>query len=414
MVLKKILHKAKVGLGVIRERGLIAFLIVALEFIQKHTSSNHRGKKIELYNEDWFNIVTSPVGSNVEVARPISRDEPLTINWLMPPPGKGSGGHMTLFRFIQALEKEGHNCKIYLHNGGPKSDIERVRAIMGDSFPAVRAPMKWLRLNEPMDEADGIFATSWETAYSVNAERTSAKKFYFVQDFEPYFYPVGSQSVLAENTYRLGLYGITAGAWLAKKLSDNYDMKAEYFNFGSDSSVYTYRNATKRKEIVFYARPYTARRGFEIGIMALDLFHEKHPEYVINIVGYDLSKYKIPFPYKNLKVLEHDDLNEVYNRCSAGLLLSLTNMSLLPLELLSSGCIPVVNDGENNRLVSNNSFITYSECNPIALANALSDVVSKVNLPKISKQASDSVKNESWEESGEKFVQIVERQIRGA
>ena len=36
---------------------------------------------------------------------------------------------------------------------------------------------------------------------------------YFVQDFEPLFYPMGSDYLLAENTYRKGLYHITTGAW---------------------------------------------------------------------------------------------------------------------------------------------------------------------------------------------------------
>jgi hypothetical protein len=43
-----------------------------------------------------------------------------------------------------------------------------------------------------------------------------------VQDFEPYFEPVGSYSTFAENTYRFGFHGITLGEWLSKKLTNEY------------------------------------------------------------------------------------------------------------------------------------------------------------------------------------------------
>lgn len=319
---------------------------------------------------------------------------------------------MTLFRFIKYLEEAGHTNRIYLHLPGNRGNIDEVRAIMGDSFPKLKAEMQWLRDDTDMSPADGIFATSWETAYPIYNDRTNAKRFYFVQDFEPYFYPVGSLSVLAENTYKFGFFGITAGGWLAKKLRSDYGMQTEHFNFGSDKDTYRFENRHDRKEIVFYARPYTERRGFEMGIMALDLFHKKHPEYTINFFGYDVSNYNLPFPYNNLEILEHNQINELYNRCAAGLVMSLTNMSLLPLELLGCGTIPVVNDGENNRLVSSNKYIRYCPNDPISLANALSDIVTRDDLPKYSAKAADSVEGVGWEESGKKFVKIVETQMR--
>lgn len=45
------------------------------------------------------------------------------------------------------------------------------------------------------------------------------------------------------------------------------------------------------------------------------------------------------------------ELNAIYNCCFAGLSLSLTNVSLVPLEMLAAGCIAVVNDAAHNRIV---------------------------------------------------------------
>jgi glycosyltransferase involved in cell wall biosynthesis len=190
-------------------------------------------------------------------------------------------------------------------------------------------------------------------------------------------------------------------------------MKCEYYEFGADTKVYSVTNKGQRKEVFFYARPITARRGFELGILALKKFHEMHPDYVINLAGWDVSEYDIPFPYVNHKALRISELSDLYNRCAAALVLSLTNMSLLPLELLAAGTIPVVNDAENNRLVSNNPYIKYAQPSPHALAQAMSDVVSKKDLPRYAEKASESVQNVGWEASGKKFVSVVEQELYG-
>ena len=39
---------------------------------------------------------------------------------------------------------------------------------------------------------------------------TTQRKYYFIQDFEPYFYPVSTDFALAEDTYKLGMKAITA------------------------------------------------------------------------------------------------------------------------------------------------------------------------------------------------------------
>ena len=336
----------------------------------------------------------------------------LRFNWLMPPPGKGSGGHMNIYRFIEYLEKAGHACHIYLYTQVEHGPISGVQAAMGDSYPTLNAPMDWLEDNTIMEPADGLFSTSWETAYPSFNSSLVAKRFYFVQDFEPYFYPVGSLSVLAENTYKFGFFGITAGGWLANKLHADYGMKTDHFDFAANKALYNYVNDQPRREILCYVRPFTERRGFEVALMALDLFHQKHPDYKINLAGWDVSDYTIPFPHTNLKTLELHQLNELYNRCAAGLVLSLTNMSLLPLELLGSGTIPVVNDGENNRLVSDNKFIAYSGNSPYELADTLSRTISQQDLPARAKEASDSVTGTGWDKSGKKFVEVIERETR--
>jgi hypothetical protein len=410
-----VVRRLKKGIRVLRNEGPLDFTIKSLQYLKKQRSKQSSAIK---HKQKLDITVKYQDAITADLSKPLPEwsgtdRKSLRLNWLMPPPGKGSGGHLNIYRFIKYAEEAGHECRVYMYLDGVGKDgsVNEVRALMGDSYPDVKASMYWLGNDLEMEEADAVFATSWATAYASFNSSLDAKRFYFVQDFEPYFYPIGSLHSLAENTYKFGFYGITAGGWLEKKLSRDYGMKTTGFGFGADKTLYNLKNSGKRNEIFFYARPYTERRGFEMGIMALDIFHRKNPEYIINLVGWDVSDYDIPFPYNNLKTLELHELSDLYNRCAAGLVMSLTNMSLLPLEMLACGTIPVVNDGENNRLVSDNAYIAYTSNDPVSLAEKLSEVVNRKDLSYI-KEAAESVPADLWDKSGKIFVDVLEKETR--
>lgn len=345
----------------------------------------------------------------------VVKSGPLEIAWITSPPGAESGGHQNLFRFIKFAESAGHLSTIYLYDQTGHS-MRAVRNMLAwsSAYPDLRARIL------PYDPAVGVapetqalFATGWETAYPAYLDPSPARRFYFVQDFEPMFYPTGSESVLAENTYRFGFHGITAGGWLAQKLRSEYGMKADHFDFSVERSLYRVTNTGARSEIFFYARPVTARRGFELGIFALTDFAALRPDITINLVGWDVSDWHIPFPHRNLAALDISQLTDVYNRCAAGLVLSLSNMSLLPLELMASGVAPVVNDAPNNRLVSDSPFIDWVEASPPAIARKLVEVVDRADAPARSVAMSASLAGLDWSHSGTQFLAALERAMRG-
>lgn len=349
------------------------------------------------------------------VTNPLEVGEgPFTVAWIMSPPGKGSGGHQNIFRFIRYMEAAGHRVKIYLYSADKIVSLNLARQIAeSSSYPQISARMELWSSSGVSKDVDAIVATGWETAYPSFRDTSSARRFYFVQDYEPFFYPVGTDSVLAENSYRFGFTGLTAGGWLAHKLSRDFGMTTSHFDFSADRAHYHFSNSARRDEVFFYVRPGTERRGFELGIMALDLFSRERPNYTINLAGWDVSRYKIPFAHNNLKSMPIDQLNRVYNRCAAGLVLSMTNMSLLPLELLAAGVIPVVNDGENNTIVSNNPFIEYSPASPRALADRLISVVDRPDLPEHARAAAASLGNGGWDAAGAQFVSAFEGAMHG-
>ncbi len=113
----------------------------------------------------------------------------------------------------------------------------------------------------------------------------------------------GAITFFAEETYRFGFYGITAGEWLKEKLTSEYGMQCESFGFSYDKDLYTFRKreADGVKRVFFYARPPTERRGFELGMMALNKLCEKYPETEIVFAGWDISNYEIPFKHKKCR-----------------------------------------------------------------------------------------------------------------
>ena len=342
-------------------------------------------------------------------------DARLVVAWVMSPPGVNSGGHQNIFRFIKFLEDAGHEVRIYLYSMDDPLTPAQVRDRVGSStsYASVRAKIEQYPRAGIPDDIHALFATSWETAYRSYRDASRARRFYFVQDFEPLFYPMGSEAVLAENTYRFGFYGITAGKWLATKLARDYGMRTASYDFGSDAGHYSLVNRGERSDVFFYARPETARRGFELGVMALDLFARDRPEHRIVLAGQDVRNLNVRFDYVNAGSVQVGDLNSLYNRSAAGLVLSLSNMSLLPLELLSAGVIPVVNDAENNRLVTDNPFIAYTPPIPRALADRLIEIVDRPDAADYAVRAAESVTTASWEASGVQFLDAFERGMSG-
>ena len=334
----------------------------------------------------------------------------LNIGWVLSPISIGSGGQHTIARFAKSLQERGHNITFFIYESISRQPADYSHQLLKEHFD-IDVPCLPMSQAEKED-IDVLFATGWETAYPVFNMKNPAHKMYFVQDFEPLFYGMGSKAVLAENTYRFGFYGITAGCWLTKMVGE-YGMKADFFDFGADLDIYRPTEKTpKKKQICFYARPVTERRAFEIGVLTLTKFHQMHPDYNIVFFGWDVSDYDIPFPYENRGIISPAELSSIYHDSQACLVLSLTNASLLPLELLAAGCVPVMNDGENNRLViGENSDIVYTLDSPIELAKGLDEVVSDPDIEARCQRISKSAESSSWDASYEKFAKIIMREV---
>jgi hypothetical protein len=320
--------------------------------------------------------------------------QPLIVNWVTTPPSPGSGGHTTLFRIVRHLETHGYQNRVYFYDVY-RGDHTYYKSIVRDYY-GFDGPVA--NVDDGMRDAHAVLATAWPSAYPVFNSRCTGKRFYFVQDFEPFFHPVGAMSLLAENTYRMGFHAVTAGKWLSRKLNEEFGMTADSFEFGCDAASYSLAQNTKRSGVVFYARPEAPRRGCELGLLTMEIFAARHPETDIHFYGEMMGS--LPFRFANHGRVTPDRLNQIYNRCYAGLSLSLTNVSLVPYEMLAAGCIPIVNDGEQNRIVLDNPFVRYAAPDPHALASELEAAMTSPNFESLSCSAAASVRGVTWDDAG--------------
>jgi glycosyltransferase involved in cell wall biosynthesis len=288
--------------------------------------------------------------------------ERLRIAMLIPPFGRGSGGHNTLFQIFSRLERRGHICSVWVVDFDGwfvERPASRIRQEIVDWFAPIEGPV-FLDLSD-WSGADVVIATGWQTVHPALAlERTSARV-YVVNDFEPDFHQASSERVLAEDTYRRGLHCIAASPWLRDLLIERYGAPADAFRLGVDHDVYRRRPVARRRDtVVYYARYETARRAVPHGLMALEELHRRRPDLRIALFGTPAHIYT-PFPYEHLGILSPTELSWLYSEATVGLCLSLTNFSLMPQEMLACG-LPCV------ELAGVSAESVFGEGGPIELA----------------------------------------------
>ena len=331
---------------------------------------------------------------------------PNTLLWFIPDFNIGSGGHQTIFRTIWHLERMGWESGIVIVSPTVHAMAEAAHHDICEHFFPLQA--KVYVGFDGLPSSEFVIATGWQTAYPVRAVVGSAKKLYFVQDFEPGFYPTGTESVLADNTYHFGFFGITAGGWLARKLKTEYGMQTHAISFGVDHELYRQRprREPQIKRVFFYARPPTPRRAFEFGLLVLEAVSRKLPGTQFILAGWDVGEYHIPFPHLATGVITPEELADVFSQCDAALVMSLTNLSLMPLEVMAAGCAVVSNRGECVEWLLNDEVALLTDPTVEALSAALCHLLEDDAARKaLASRGQEFARQQHWQASAVAFEQ---------
>ncbi|ADB53891.1 glycosyltransferase family 4 protein [Conexibacter woesei] len=331
---------------------------------------------------------------------------------------RGSGGHQTIFNVVRGLEARGHRCSIWLDDPTGRHaalDEAAVARELHAQFGACAGPVhkgfaRW-------SGADVVVATSWPTAYRVALLGGCRGRAYLVQDHEPEFYPTSAEREWAAATYGLGLHCIAASRWLAELLRERHGAPATHFDLGIDHARYTVRPQVARSDrrVLFYARVSTARRAIPLGLLALDELQRRRPDVELALFG---SPTPVPAPFRaeQLGLLTPSQLADAYARATVGMVLSLTNPSLVPQEMLACGlpCVDVERPSTRSEWGSGGG-VELARFDPIALADALERLLEDRSLRAQRSEAGVAwARDRTWAHAAEQVEQGLRTALRAA
>jgi glycosyltransferase involved in cell wall biosynthesis len=253
-------------------------------------------------------------------------------------PGIGlSGGSRVVFEYSNRLAARGHDVtvvypllpisiKYHLTRKELKNNLGALKALgrgkevkwFDLSARVIRVPLlePWaMRIVGPsFPDADAVVATSWETAYAVDAlQPRKGKKFYFIQHYEiwgcwddeacwdaaerlepdpsrlclamadvvPADPGLRSNKALVDRTYRLPMRKIVISSWLKELVEKKFGERASgpVINGINGSVFYPEPPAGEKNKlrILMPYRPYK-NKGTEDGLRALGIVRQKHPD----------------------------------------------------------------------------------------------------------------------------------------
>ena len=297
----------------------------------------------------------------------------LRVAAVVPSFRRGSGGHATIANLLRGLEALEHRTSVWVLDDEGRHASEsaaETAALFHEFFGPLAGPV---RVGfEGWTGADVAMATGWQTVAQVLRLPGASARAYLVQDHEPEFYPTSAERDWAAWTYRQGLHCIAASPWLADLVRTRYGAGATSFDLGIDHERYRPADVQRRADrVLFYARAVTPRRAVPLGLLALQELHRRRPQIEIALFG-EARPIAAPFPYRPLGVLEAGDLARAYSEATVGLVLSLTNPSLIPQEMLACG-LPCVDVASESMLATYGADgpATLAAPEPIALCDAI-------------------------------------------
>ncbi|ATB34481.1 glycosyltransferase [Melittangium boletus] len=279
------------------------------------------------------------------------------VSWFLPSFHHPYGGIHTLLRFADLLRsRHGVQNDLIIYNNPNVTEAE-LEARVAPLYPNAPGRFRVLRhLQEvgELPECDLAVATMWTSAYPVLSHPRATVRAYFVQDYEPQFFAAGTYSALAEQTYRLGLYGIFNTSGLYEYVTSHHPMQGCWFEPTVDRSVFHDARPARKGpvRIFFYGRPSSDRNAFELGISALrQLKAERGAAVEILTAGerWNPAQYGLDGVITNLGVLPYEKTADLYRECDVGLCFMFTkHPSYLPFEMMACGVTVVTNDNPSN------------------------------------------------------------------
>lgn len=248
----------------------------------------------------------------------------------------------------------------------------------------------------PVSRGDRWMATAWWTAYAAQSasawqqaqhgQRTPL--LYFIQDFEPGFYPWSSQSAIAHSTYRAD---VDLAVFNTSLLRDYF--AAQGIAYARHAVIEPTLNASLRpvealptpreRTILVYARPSVPRNALPLICEALRAWGWRDPRcrdwQVLGIGELDRDIDLGPFVLRGLGKLSLDEYRRRLQQSAIGISLMLSpHPSYPPLEMAAFGMSTITNRFANKDLSQwFANVISLEHASPDALGAALQQEITR-------------------------------------
>ena len=370
-----------------------------------------RYREIQNTKNDIFRILGTIDFSVCKNVRPLKIQK---IAMLIPTVYPNLGGITSALRILTYIQNNGIETTIVLSS--KSQDIESARRNVKLCMRDFEGNVK--TYEESLDiDFDICIATSWQTVYY--AKKLRGYKVYFVQDYEPDFYETNDFSMLAKATYTQGFHIISLGKWNVDKIRKNIrnsDLyKMDYIEFPYDKSEYKFDD----RDYLNYANKKTLKIACYIRFIGRRIPYIC--EYLLSNTKNELKKYGYNLEIDkrnkfssgiNLGKLSRNELYRLYCNSDFGMVASMSNISLVPYEMLASG-LPVVEfrDGSYPYFLGLDTALLIN-CDYKELANGILELVNNTaKLKHMHESAMKKLELLSWDSSCEQFYKILLKTI---
>ncbi len=334
------------------------------------------------------------------------------ITFVIERMAKYNGGQTSILRLGTELSKLGYQVGYVVYKPQTKSDMQECASCNLNNYQGEMYTNKYLdKLN-----SDIVIASSWDTVSF--AKKMKGYKMYFLQDYEPYFYSFGELFLMANKTYEQGLHMVSLGPWNKEMVEKNCKVTStvDYVEFPYESREYP---ASHRD----YAA-YAGKNKFTLAVY-LKYYGKRLPcitQYLLKQVKEEFKKDGIELQIKyfgedksfhcdageNLGMLSKKELLGLYRRADFGMVASMSNISLVPYEMLATG-LPLIEfeDGTFPYFFPDNSAILTS-LSYMDLYHKIKEVIKKPQLlEEMHNTAGAYLGSLSWGKTAKQFSDIL-------
>jgi len=415
------LDRFKKAIDIIKRDGYNGLLRVVYKLTKDY---NRPAQTIDALNLiDDLDFSSEDLEYNRQIISDFEKKRPdiKSINWFIPYFLHAYyGGIYTIFRFANFFVAEkGLKTRLVLYDN-PYVTEDEIRDKIKEKFPMLAEQEIYIYKGPHVNVipyADISIATLWTSAYQVMKFRNTLGKFYFIQDFEPLFYPAGSYYALSEATYRFGFHGIINTPGLYKFVTNTYGMKAEYFIPAVDTHIFSPDKTSDKKEgnlkLFIYGRPHHERNAFELALATskkIKAILGDKIEIISAGSEWDVKAYGVKGVIKNLGLLSYEETANLYRTCNFGLVLMFTkHPSYIPMELMASGSIVITNyNYANTWLLKDMVNCIVVEPSPTFITEKLIALIGNPALQNaIRENAIKTVSSISWDLQMEKILRFI-------